>query len=512
MQEHRLEDVKAYSDEHSSENQLDEDDARYQEVELSLQRKFDWRITPCFMVMYFLTNIDRANVGSAIIMNKALGHDLQSVTHMTGSQISLGVALFYVGFVIFELPSNLMLTKVPASKWLSTIMIVWGIITACMATVQSQSTYYVLRFLLGAIEAGLWPGMAFVMSRFYKRSETGARMGLYFLSGGLASMFSAFFSYAFQLIDSQHDLFGFQWLFLVFGVITVASGIITFVILPSTPYEKMGWLTEEEMQVQRHRMMRDANENRSGEQKITVRAFLKELIDYKCNVTFNLLFATMLQCNSNTKIFLRATTVYLFTVVYLCTIMVTTSMQYYAQLIVLQMGYTSLKAALMSIPASGTVCISCLIVTRLSDYFKSRSIPFMTFSMICGAGFAILAFAPNSTVGYAGLLITCLGLGPGVPLIMSWIVNSKDGELSIAITTAIVSAIAQLGTVFSTFFLYAGWVADAPRYTGSNSVNIGLAVLACITALILRLELMRLNRIIDRNGQTSGGRTRKFLL
>ncbi|GAB5591289.1 hypothetical protein Unana1_06189 [Umbelopsis nana] len=485
MQEHRLEDVKAYSDEHSSENQLDEDDARYQEVELSLKRKFDWCITPCFMVMYFLTNIDRANVGSAIIMNKALGHDLQSVTHMTGSQISLGVALFYVGFVIFELPSNLMLTKVPASKWLSTIMIVWGIITACMATIQSQSTYYVLRFLLGAIEAGLWPGMAFVMSRFYKRSETGARMGLYFLSGGLASMFSAFFSYAFQLIDSQHGLFGFQWLFLVFGVITVASGIITFVILPSTPYEKKGWLTEEEMQVQRHRMMRDADENRSGEQKITVRAFLKELIDYK---------------------------LYLFTVVYLCTIMVTTSMQYYAQLIVLQMGYTSLKAALMSIPSSGTVCISCLIVTRFSDYFRSRSIPFMTFSMICGAGFAILAFAPIPTVRYAGLLITCLGLGPGVPLTMSWIVNSKDGELSIAIATAIVSAIAQLGTVFSTFFLYAGWVADAPRYTGSNSVNIGLAGLACITALILRLELMRLNRIIDRNGQTSDGRTRKFLL
>jgi hypothetical protein len=194
------------------------------------------------------------------------------------------------------------------------------------------------------------------------------------------------------------------------------------------------------------------------------------------------------------------------------TVLMNASMQYYSQTIIVQMGYTSINASLMSIPVGVLVCISAVIVTNISDRVKSRSYPYITFALISACGFAIVAFAGPNGGRYAGLCIIGFGIGPGAPLSTSWALNSKDGEISIAVTTGIVSGLAQLGLVFSTFFLYTGWSADAPRYVGSNSVNIGIACLGAITAIVLRLDLQRLNRQIERHGKTSSGHTRKYLL
>ncbi|KAI9278175.1 major facilitator superfamily domain-containing protein [Umbelopsis sp. AD052] len=399
-----------------------------------------------------------------MLLDNAKGHDMQTVAHLTGTQVSLGVALFYVGLVLFELPSNLIITKVRASGWLARIMISWGIVTTLMVVIRNEASYYVLRFFLGAMEAGLWPGMAMVVSKFYKKSETGIRMGLYFFSAAVALIVSGFFSAAFQLIDGRGNLYGWQWLFLVFGLLTVIIGVFFNFWLPSTPFEKKGWLTEEEKEIARHRIALD-RPDLEDRPKITIRAVIKELMDYK---------------------------VYLFTIIYMCTVLISTSIQYYSQTMIIQMGYTSINVSLMNIP------VGVMIATGLSDHFKTRSLPFMASMLIAAAGFAIVAFTHSNAARYAAF-----GMGPGVPLSMSWATNSKDKELPLAISLALISALAQLGTIFSTFFLYAGWPSDAPKFTGSNSVNI---------ALILRLDLQRLNKQIDRNGSTKDGRTAKYLL
>jgi predicted MFS family arabinose efflux permease len=196
----------------------------------------------------------------------------------------------------------------------------------------------------------------------------------------------------------------------------------------------------------------------------------------------------------------------------MCTVLISTSIQYYTQTIILQMGYTSINASLMNIPCGVMIALGCLIFTKVSDHFKTRSLPYIASILISAAGFAILAFTHNNAARYAGLLVTAFGIGPGVPLSMSWATNSKDKELPLAISLALISALAQLGTIFSTFFLYAGWPTDAPKYIGSNSVNIGLACLGAFVALVLRLDLQRLNRQIDAHGMTKGGRVTKYLL
>ena len=176
------------------------------------------------------------------------------------------------------------------------------------------------------------------------------------------------------------------------------------------------------------------------------------------------------------------------------------------------MGYTSINATLMSIPCGVMVALGCLIFTKVSDHFKTCSLPYIASILIAAAGFAILAFTQSNAARYAGLMILAFGIGPGVPLAMSWATNAKDKELPLAISLALISALAQLGTVFSTFFLYVGWPTDAPKYVGSNSVNIGLACLGAFVALVLRLDLQRLNRQIDAYGTTKGGRITKYLL
>lgn len=268
---------------------LDPEDARYKEIERNLLRKFDRRLIPVFWTMYFFTTVDRSNVGTAIIMNKAKGHDLQTIAHLTGPQVSLGVALFYVGLVLFELPSNLILTKMRAAGWLARIMITWGIVTTLMVVTRNVTSYYVLRFFLGVMEAGLWPGMAMIVSKFYKKSETGIRMGLYFFSAAIAPIIAGFFSAAFQLIDGRGNLYGWQWLFLFFGLLTIIVGVFFNFWLPSTPFEKKNWLTEEEKEVARHRLELDRQD--AGERSpITLHAVVRELMDYKGTHTFTVFF------------------------------------------------------------------------------------------------------------------------------------------------------------------------------------------------------------------------------
>ncbi|KAH8556087.1 major facilitator superfamily domain-containing protein [Umbelopsis sp. PMI_123] len=278
------------------------------------------------------------------------------------------------------------------------------------------ASYYVLRFLLGVMEAGLWPGMAFVMSKFYKKYETAVRVGFYFFSAPVASVVTGFFAAGFQLIDGRGHLYGFQWLFLIFGLLAIIVGV--------------------EMDVARHRLATDNGTDGDANPKITVGAVLREILDYK---------------------------VYLFTICYMCTVLMNTSMQYYSQTIVLQMGYTSINASLMIIPVGDLVCISALLATKMSDSFKTRSYPYVLFAVIAAVGFAVLSFTGTNAARYAGLCLVGLGIGPGAPLSTSWALNSKYGEVSVAITTAIVSGLAQLGIVFSTFFLYTGWPSHAPR-------------------------------------------------
>ena len=201
----------------------------------SVYRKLDLRIIPAFWVLYFLCSAIRSNVGLAQTMNEAQGHDLSSVLHLSPREVSTGLALFYVCYVVFDLPSNLIMTRLSPRVWMSRIVVAVGIIGSCMAAMKAAWSLYLLRLLLGIVIAGMWPGMAYYLTLFYPPSRTGKRIGQYFTAAQVSAAVVGLVSAGFQKMDGLGGLVGFQWMFLLYGLVAIIVGVSLLWWLPDRP-------------------------------------------------------------------------------------------------------------------------------------------------------------------------------------------------------------------------------------------------------------------------------------
>ncbi|ORX97937.1 MFS general substrate transporter [Basidiobolus meristosporus CBS 931.73] len=433
--------------------------------------------------MYYFSSADRSNVGVALTMNKEQGHDLLSTAGLTAQQSALGVAIFYIGYTVFEIPSNLIMTKVSPSKWLARICITWGAVAGLMALISNAASFFALRFLLGVAEAGLWPGMALYLTKFYRKKEIGGRVGTYYFASSASGIIGNFISAGVQLMDGINGIYGWKWLLIINGTLTVIVGIVVYFMLPDNP-ESCRFLSEKEKELAMTRMKSEVQ----GPAHVGFKEVLKQMKNYR---------------------------VYIFGVLYMCPVLISTSLQYYVPTIIAQLGggkFSSIQVSLMIIPYGICMMTTAIIFPRLADRFNSRSLPMCVFFAITGIGFCILSFAGPLGVRYFGVLVAALGQGPLVPIAMGWTTSSANGEKAVAATTGIASTMAQLGVIFVTYLLYQGWPSDAPRYVGSNMVNVGLSGLGILVTIFLRWDLGRLNRIIERDGQTKDGVKIKYLM
>ena len=198
-------------------------------------RKLDLRIIPAFWILYFLCSAIRSNVGLSQTMNEMQGHDLSSVLHLSPHEVSTGLALFYVCYVVFDLPSNLIMTRLSPRVWMSRIVIAVGIIGSCMAAMKAAWSLYLLRLLLGIVIAGMWPGMAYYLTLFYPPSRTGKRIGQYFTAAQVSAAVVGLVSAGFQKMDGLGGLVGFQWMFLLYGLVGIIVGFSLLWWLPERP-------------------------------------------------------------------------------------------------------------------------------------------------------------------------------------------------------------------------------------------------------------------------------------
>jgi len=157
------------------------------------------------------------------------------VLKLTGKQTSTALALFYVAYVLFDLPSNLVMTRLSPRVWMSRIVIAVGIIGCCFAAVKAAWSLMLLRFLLGVVIAGMWPGMAYYLTLFYPPSRTGKRIGYYFTAAQVSASVVGLVSAGFQKMDGLGGLVGFQWMFLLYGLCAVILGVVLLWWLPERP-------------------------------------------------------------------------------------------------------------------------------------------------------------------------------------------------------------------------------------------------------------------------------------
>lgn len=181
-------------------------------------------------------------------MNKDQGHDLVTMLGLSSRDVSTALALFYVSYVVFDFPSNLIMSKLSPRIWMARIVFATGLIGACFAAVHDAWSLKLLRFLLGLVIAGMWPGMAFYLTLFYPPTRTGKRIGMYFTAAQVSAAVVGLVSAGFQLMDGAGGLVGFRWMFLIYGLVAVALSVALLWWLPDRPLppgedrERSGWL------------------------------------------------------------------------------------------------------------------------------------------------------------------------------------------------------------------------------------------------------------------------------
>jgi MFS transporter, ACS family, tartrate transporter len=208
------------------------------ELETSAIRAISIRLIPFLVLAYFFAYLDRVNLGFAALTMNA---DLKFSPTVFG----WGAGIFFIGYFIFEVPSNLALEKFGASRWIARIMVSWGIISALMAVISGERSFYLLRFLLGVAEAGFFPGIILYLTYWYPAEYRARFLGAFAVAVPVSTVIGAPVSGLLLGLDGAMGLKGWQWLFIIEGIPSVLLGIVSWFHLTDRP-EKADWLNAEQ--------------------------------------------------------------------------------------------------------------------------------------------------------------------------------------------------------------------------------------------------------------------------
>ncbi len=227
----------------------------------AIYRKITWKLIPFLCLCYLAAYLDRINIGLAKLQ---MASDLA----LSETAFGLGAGLFFVGYILFEVPSNLILQHVGARIWIARIMITWGLLSTATLLVQTPTQFYILRFLLGAAEAGFLPGVLFYLTKWYPSWRRGRMIALFMLGLPLSSVIGGPLSG--WIMAHFHDVYGmrgWQWLFLLEGLPSVILGVMTFWLLPNS-IASASWLSQSEKQALQHELESDAHAAQGAKKRL----------------------------------------------------------------------------------------------------------------------------------------------------------------------------------------------------------------------------------------------------
>ncbi|MEJ8846319.1 MFS transporter [Variovorax rhizosphaerae] len=221
-------------------------------LEKATMRQVAWRTLPFLMLCYFIAYVDRVNAGFAALQ---MNHDLGLSQAMFG----LGGSLFFIAYILFEIPSNLALQKLGARLWIARIMVTWGIVGALAAFAVGPYSYYLGRFLLGAAEAGFFPGVILYLTYWFPKEYRGRIVATFMVAIPISSLLGSPISAALLGTDGWLGLRGWQWLFIIEAIPAVVLGVMVFFILPNRP-DNAKWLKPEQRDWLNARLASEAQE------------------------------------------------------------------------------------------------------------------------------------------------------------------------------------------------------------------------------------------------------------
>ncbi|KAL0077200.1 major facilitator superfamily domain-containing protein [Phycomyces blakesleeanus] len=434
------------------------------DAERRLVRKFDTQLLPFLSFMYLFSSLDRSSLGNAVLDN------FEQDIGITPGQFNTCVTIFYAGFLIFQIPSNMILKRLTARRWLPTLMFLWGIVACCHAGVKNYAGLMTLRFFLGFFEAGFFPGVLFFLTQFYKKDEMATRIALFWGSTVAAHAYAGVLAYGILQLRGSHGMTGWQWLFLIEGIPTVLMALIAWFYLPASA-ATWSRLTPEQRILAVKRLEVDSP------------------LDHG-HLTLGDLNAT------NKKQAFKALTdwkVWLWMVMFFCGSVPNTSISNFLPLIVRGMGYNDkLSANLMSAPPYLCAVVVMICLAYSSDRHKDRAFHAVGGAIFCLVGYALLCFLTTRDALYAAVCVAVAGIFVINPIVNAWLTSNIAPDMKKSVATAMaVSANNSAGLVGSNIYR----ASDAPRYIRGHSINLGFLVAFVCLAILQRCLLQRENRL-----------------
>ncbi len=421
-------------------------------VRKSAYRKIAFRLMPFLMLCYFCAYLDRVNVGFAKLQMMS---DLQFSEAVYG----LGAGIFFIGYYLCEVPSNIVLHKVGARRWIARIMITWGILSGCFAFVQTEWQFYTLRFLLGVAEAGLAPGLLLYLTYWFPSYRRARMTVLWFIAIPISGMIGGPLSgLIMDRMSGVHGWFGWQWMFVIEAIPTVIVGLLVLAVLKDS-VQDANWLTQDEKNLVKQELAQD-NQHKEG--------------------------------HASVKEFIADKRLWLLAGIYFCVVMGQYAITFWLPTLIRNSGISDNWhiGLLTSLPYMCAIVVM-ILAGRSGDHFQERRWH-LIIPMCAGAialTFATL-FASNLTLSLICLCIAASGVLTASSLF--WMLPTNFlGGVSAAAGIAAVNSFANLAGFCSPYLI--GWVTTN---TGSNAIGMFLitAVLIFGASLVLRVPAKLVNR------------------
>jgi ACS family tartrate transporter-like MFS transporter len=394
-------------------------------------------LIPFLFLLYIFAYLDRINVGfAALQMNEALG--------FSASVYGFGAGIFFISYTAFEIPSNILLARLGARLWIARIMITWGLVSAATMFVRSAPAFYVLRFLLGAAEAGFFPGIIYYLTRWVPRSERARTIATFMTATLIAGVTGGPISGALLSMHGAFGLAGWQWLFLMEGLPSVVLGLVVLGVLRDRP-EDARWLPENERAALVSQLHAESIAAVAGDTAHTARAALRSGVVWLLAVA---------------HFFLIPVALYGFSF-------------FLPQIIQSSFRGSEFQIGLLSAIPYFVGAVAMVIVGRHSDRTGERRRHVAVAALVCAGGFVAASMVSGTAASVFVLTIAMAGLasifGPFWSLATSFV-----NGIGAAAGIALINSVGNVGGFVGPYVL--GYVKDRTQSFGPGLVIIGATV------------------------------------
>jgi sugar phosphate permease len=426
------------------------------EEEARLVRRIDFRLLPMLFLIYVVAFLDRANISNALTM------DMPKELGLSGQQPNTALAVFFVPYILFEIPSNVIMKKLTPHVWLSACILGFGVVMLAQGFVESFGGLLATRFFLGLFEAGIFPGSFYLISFWYKREEAQKRFTFYFCSVIFASAFGGLLATGIANMDGVRGLSNWRWIFILEGILTIVVAGMAFFLTCDFPSDA-GWLTDAEKDFVLRRT--HASDSDKTEGPITLRdlgAFFKEPMNW------------------------------LGAIMYFAVVVPVYSFAYFTPTIVKTLGYSVVQTQLHSVPPFAAAFAFCVLLAIGSSKTNTR-MPYVMFSaVVLILGLAILMTTRgNFSAQYGGIILVCMGAFGAGSIVICWFLMNLEGHKQRSMGSGWMISFGNTGGILAPFAFLPRY---APEYIPGYSICMGAAVIGILSTTVYSLLVLRERR------------------